>query len=358
MTQEGTVFAKFLKENPAAFSFLKDGDLVEAKLLQKDRGAAYFSLGKYGTGMVYGAELASARGILKNLEPGAALNAKVINTENEDGYAELSLFGAQKQKNWEGVVELKEMGDAFPVVITGANSGGLLAKVNDIKAFIPVSQLAVNHYPRVADADKKKIFEELKKFVGQEMTVKILDFNPRADKLILTERGVFEESVKELISQYSVGDEVDCTVSGIADFGVFVRFTDKPEIEGLIHISEIDYLVIDHPKEIVKIDEAVRAKIVGIKDGQVLLSLKAMKQDPWTGIESKIKEGDKVVGEVYKYNPFGAYINLAHSLQGLIHVSNFESLEEMKSRLVLKEKYSFVVEAVKNEERRIILKKE
>jgi len=358
MTQEGTVFTKFLKENPAVFSFLKDGDLVEAKLFQKDRGSAYFNLGKHGTGVVYGAELASARGILKSLELGAALNAKVINTENEDGYVELSLFGAQKQKNWEGITELKEIGEAFSVIITGANSGGLLAKVNDIKAFIPVSQLAVNHYPRVADADKKKILDELKKFVGQEMTVKILDFNPRADKLILTERGVFEENVKELVGQYSVGDEVDCAVSGIADFGIFVRFTDKPEIEGLIHISEIGYRVIDHPKEIVVIDEAVRAKIVGIKDGQVLLSLKAMKQDPWENVESKIKEGDRVVGEIYKYNPFGAYVNIDHGLQGLIHVSNFGSLEEMKSRLVPKEKYSFVVEAVKNEEKRIILKKE
>lgn len=357
MTQEGTALAKFLKENPSMFAHLKEGDLVEAKLLQKDRGSAYFNLGKYGTGVVYGFELASARGILKSLEPGAALNAKVINAENEDGYVELSLFGAQKQKNWESISELKDVGEAFPVIIAGANSGGLLAKVNDIKAFVPVSQLAVNHYPRVADADKKKIFEELKKFVGQELTVKILDFNPRADKLILTERGVFEENVKELIGQYKVGDEVDCIVSGVADFGVFVRFTDNPEIEGLVHISEIDYRVIDNPKELVKIDEPIRAKIISIKDGQVLLSLKALKPDPWADIDSKIKEGDRVTGEAYKYNPFGAYINLDHDLQGLIHVSNFGSIEEMKTRLVLKEKYPFIVEAVKKEERRIILKK-
>src|SRR6185437_9229356 len=151
----------------------------------------------------------------------------------------------------------------------------------DLKAFLPVSQLSLEHYPKVPDGDRTKIAEELKKFAGTEMNVKIIDANPRTNKVIVSEREVLSANVKELLTAYTVGQVVDCVVSGAADFGVFVRFTDNPQIEGMIHISELDYKLIDNPKELVKVNDPLKAKIIDIKEGRVFLSLKALKEDPW-----------------------------------------------------------------------------
>ena len=342
---------QLIKTEPDLISFLKENDLMEVKLLRKTPKAVYFDLGKFGTGIVYGVELLNSKNIIKSLNIGEPITAKIIDIENEEGYVELSLAGAHKQKNWQEIKEVKEKEETLIVKIIGANSGGLVANVNEIKAFLPVSQLSSEHYPRVDDGDRKKILEELRKLVGQEIKVKIIDFNPRADKLIISEKGVVEQNIKELLNQYKAGDVINGIVSGIADFGVFVRFVDQPAIEGMIHISEIDHRLIDSPKEAVKIDEEVKAQIIEIKDSQVFLSLKALKPNPWETAVENFKEGQEVGGVVYKYNPFGAYINLEHDLQGLIHVAEFGNLEEMKKKLEIGKKLHFIIESIKPEEK-------
>lgn len=358
---------QLMKNEPGLVSFLKEGDLIEAKVLRKTPRAVYLELREFGTGIVYGVELLNARNIIKNLKVGEMATAKIIDLENEDGYVELSLAGAHKQKNWQELKELKENGGVLTVKIIGANSGGLVATINEIKAFLPVSQLANEHYPRVDNSDKNKILEELRKLVNQEMKVKIIDLNPRTNKLIVSERGAAEQDIKELISQYKVGDIIDGVVSGVADFGVFVRFADppagepvrragNPAIEGLVHISELDHRLIDSPKEVAKVDDPIKVKIIEIKDNQVFLSLKALKPDPWETAGDKFKESQEVAGTVYKFNPFGAYITLEHSLQGLIHVAEFGSLEEMKKKLEVGKQYQFVISSFRPEEKRVILR--
>jgi small subunit ribosomal protein S1 len=347
---------QLIKSESELASFLKSGDLVEARLLEKLPRKVYFDLGRYGTGIVFGTELLNARSIIKGLNIGDVMSAKVVELDGEEGLIELSLSGAHKQKNWQEIKEFKEAGEVVVVKITGANSGGLVTEISEIKAFLPVSQLASNHYPRVADADKTKILEELRKLVGQELKAKIIDFNPRIDKVIISEREAIEQNIKELVGQYHVGDLVDGIVSGVADFGAFVRFADNPAIEGLIHISELDHRLIDNPKEIVKIDEPVKVKIIDIKDGQVSLSLKALKENPWDKIRERYKEGEEVTGTLYKFNPFGAYIALDKDFHGLLHVSEFGSTEEMKKQLLPEKNYQFIIESLKPDEKRIILK--
>ncbi len=351
-----SLISQLIKNEPDLISFLKEGDLVEVKLLKKTPRTAYFDLGKFGTGVVYGLELMNARGILKDIKTNDSVPAKIAAVENENGFIELSLTGAQKQKNWQDLKESKEKEGVLTIKIIGANSGGLVSNIENIKAFLPVSQLAPEHYPRVDSGDRNKILEELRKFVGQEMKVKIIDLNSRTNKLIVSERGVIEQDIKEFISQYKVGDVIDGVVSGIADFGVFVRFNDNPSVEGLIHIVELDYRLIDNPKEIVKINEPIKAKIIEIKEGKIFLSLKAMNPDPWENIGDKIKEGQETAGVVYKFNPFGAYINMEQSFQGLIHVAEFGSIEEMKKNLEIGKEYQFIIGSIKPDEKRIILK--
>ncbi len=348
--------AQLAKVMPDLFSLLREGDVVSGKLLRRMPRAVYFDLGKFGTGVVYGTELRHAREVLKNLENGGEISAKIVDVENEDGYVELSLAEVGKQKSWQMLKELKDRGEEVKVKITGANSGGLIAELESLKTFLPVSQLANEHYPRVDDGNRSKILEELKKFVGQELVVKIIDANPRTEKLIISEREISDQGVKEELTKYKSGDIIDGIISGVADFGAFMRFADNPKIEGLIHISELDHKLIGNPKEVVKVDDAVKAKILEIKDGRVTLSLKALKEDPWQKVEERYQAGQDVKGTVLKFNPFGAFIGLDADIQGLIHVSAFGSVEEMEKKLALGKTHLFTIESVKPQEKRIILK--
>ncbi|OGY99733.1 MAG: hypothetical protein A2945_01900 [Candidatus Liptonbacteria bacterium RIFCSPLOWO2_01_FULL_52_25] len=351
--------AQALKTELQNTEWPKEGSVVEATLIKKVPRKAYFDLGRFGSGIVFGAELQNAKEIIRNLKPGAKIPAKILELDGEEGCIELSLSEAGKQKLWQQVKELAEAGEVVKVKISAANAGGLMANLGeglDLKAFLPVSQLSLDHYPRVVENDRQKIAEELKKFVGQELSVKVIDVNPRSNKIIISEREVLSANVKELLTKYAVGQVVDATVSGIADFGVFVRFTDNPEIEGMIHISELDHRLIDNPKEIVKVNDALKVKIIDIKEGRVFLSLKALKEDPWAEIAAKFSAGQEVSGTLYKFNPFGAVISLEVGAQGLIHISEFGGQDEMKATLTPGTKHKFIIDSIKHEEKRIVLK--
>lgn len=359
-----TILSQLIKSEPDIISFLKEGDLIETEFIARNAKAVYFDLGKFGTGIVYGAELSNSKDVLKNIAKGGKISAKIISLDNDNGFVELSLAGAHKQKGWQELKTVMENEEILSIKIIGANTGGLVAEINEIKAFLPVSQLSNKNYPRIDSIkteiaesnEKNEILKELKKIVGQELKVKIIDLNPRNNKLIISERAAGEEDIKKLLEGYKTGDIIEGIVSGIANFGAFIRFTDNPSVEGFIHISELDYKIIDNPKDIIKVDDAIKVKIIEIKNSQVNLSLKALKTDPWKNIEEKLKSGQEIKGIIYKFNPFGALINLDFDLQGLIHISEFGSSEEMKKQLEMGKSYNFIVDSVKPQERRITLK--
>ncbi|HEX4104405.1 MAG TPA: S1 RNA-binding domain-containing protein [Candidatus Paceibacterota bacterium] len=357
VTGTPTTIAQVLKTELSTADWPKEGTVVEVTLMKKAPRKAYFDMGRFGTGIVYGAEMQNAREALRNLKPGDKMHAKIVDLDGEEGHIELSVSEAGKQKLWQQAKEFAESGEVVKAKVAAANAGGLMVTVSDeLKAFLPVSQLSLEHYPKVPDGDRTKIADELKKFVGEELSVKIIDVNPRSNKIIVSEREVLSANVKELLTAYTVGQVIDCIVSGVADFGVFVRFTDNPQIEGMIHISELDYKLIDNPKELVKVNDQLKAKIVDIKEGRVFLSLKALKEDPWAKVADTFKPGDAVQGKVYKFNPFGAVIALPGEFQGMIHISEYGGQDEMKKALVVGETYPFVIDTVKPEEKRITLK--
>jgi small subunit ribosomal protein S1 len=334
---------------------LYPGDLVEGKILSKSSVRIFVDLGKYGTGVIYRGEMQNAKSYVKGLKVGDILYGKVISVDNEEGLIELSITEADKQKVWNEILEMKEKEEALKVKITGFNKGGLMTDIKGLTAFLPVSQLSSEHYPKFSANEKNKILQALQLFVGQEFLVKIIDANPRTNKLIISEKAAYELSAKDLVKNYTPGQIVECVVSGVADFGAFLRFTDNPQIEGFVHISEIDWKIIENPKEILKIDDVVKAKIIEIKDGKVYLSLKALKEDPWIKAEEYFKEKDEVKGAVYLYNQFGAIINLPYNLQGLVKITHFGDLQEMKKKLPQGAVKEFIIESIKPQERRIML---
>lgn len=351
-----THLTQLIKSRPDAVPILKKGDVVQATLVAKLPRAAHFEIARVGSGVVYGRELLNARDIVKELSVGDSVSAKIVEPENSDGCVELSLTEADKQKSWQIVRELQEKEEAVTVTIVSSNSGGLVANLHDLKAFLPVSQLSNDHYPRGTDNSREKVTEELTALVGKEITVKVINVNPRTNKLIISEKEVMSQNVREIIQSYKVGDIIAGIISGLANFGAFLRFADNPEVEGLIHISELDHRLIESPKEVVAIGDLVQAKIVDIRDHKISLSLKALQPDPWKGIDAVFKPGTVAKGRIYKFNPFGAFVKLSDDIVGLIHVSEFGGTEAMRAALTVGESYDFFIESVKPDEKRIVLK--
>ncbi len=347
---------QILKTNHSFLPTLRTGDLIEGSVLEKGSAKLFVDLGKYGTGAVYRGELQNAREFVKNLKIGDTVHAKVIDVDNDEGLVELSLSEADKQKSWTEVQELKEKEEILSLKVLSFNKGGLMTEVKGLPAFLPVSQLSPDHYPKVGAEDKSKIAQSLESLVGSDLKVRIIDVNPRTNKLIVSERAAEEMSAKDLAKNYSVGQVIEGIISGVADFGAFLRFTDNPAVEGFIHVSEIDWRIVDNPKEVLKIDDVVKAKIVDIKDGRISLSLKSLKEDPWLKVLSYFKEGEEVEGKVYVLNQFGAIVELNNGFQGVIRVTEFGGIPEMKKEISQGETYSFIIESIKPEERRINLK--
>ena len=340
---------------------LSIGSTVEGKVIARDRSSLFIDLGILGTGIIYGREFYNVKDIVKNLEIGDKVFAKIVELENDEGYRELSLRDATKEINWQKLREIKDSGQVLNVRVTGVNKGGLLTSLDGIQAFLPVSQLAPEHYPRVADADKQKILKELQKFIGKTLEVKIRDLLAEENKLILSEKAKSEEKTKEVLKNYGKGDIVEGEITGIADFGAFIKFPlpteDKNEqIEGLIHISELDWQLVENPTEVVKVGEAVKAQIININNNQVFLSLKSLKKNPWEEIEKQYKKGDSIKGKVTKFSTFGAFVEVKPKIRGLCHISEFESKEKMEEEMKIGESYDFQVLLIEPKEHRMSLK--
>jgi len=345
---------KKLLEKDDQFKALRVGQIIEGKVIGRGRSAVFLDISPFGTGIIYGREFYNAKEELKEMGIGTNISAKVVEVDNKDGYIELSISSASQELSWDKLKELKDSEELVAVKILGANKGGLLARVHGVNAFLPVSQLNAEHYPRVEGADSNKILNALQEFVGKDLTVKIFDISARDNKLILSERAKDSEKVKEVLKKYEVGQTVASTVTGITDFGVFVNFGEE-KLEGLIHISELDWAIVEDPSKIVKMGEKIEAKIIDINENKVFLSLKALKHDPWQDIDKEYKEGAVISGEVLKLNPFGAFIKVEEKIQGLIHVSELGSQEQMKEKLKVGEKHKFKILSVDPKEHKITL---
>ncbi len=330
----------------------KPGDIVSGQVLEIGKNSIFVDLGPLGTGVLLGREIKENRDLVKGLKIGQEISAMVLEEENENGLIELSLQAAHREQSWDDLKKIMDTQEITKAKIISANRGGLMVAVRDISGFLPVSQLSYEHYPRVEDGDKNKILQELNKFVNKELDIRIIDLDPSQQKLIVSEKAIDEEKIKQTMAQYKIGDLVEGVISGVVDFGAFVRFSPpvvsgeqkKPEvIESLIHISEIDWQLIEDPRQILKVGDKVTAKIIGIEKDRLSLSLKALKKDPWLDIESRYKKDQSVEGEVTKINPFGAFVQLDKDIHGLVHVSDFNSYELMNQKLRVGQKYQFKI---------------
>lgn len=330
------------------------GTIVEGPVITIEPKAVYVDLAPHGTGIIYGREFVNARSIIKNVNVGDTIEAKITEQENEDGYIELSLKEARQAIIWAEAEEAIKKSSILELPVKEANKGGLLLEWNGITGFLPASQLKPDHYPRVDDGDRDKILLALKGLVGQKINVSIISAAPKEGKLIFSEKDHSEEDREIIVGRYEVGDVVSGQITGVTDFGIFIKIQDS--LEGLAHISELDWGLVDDPREMFRVGENIKAKIIEKTDGKVSLSIKQLKENPWEAAVSKYQPGSMVKGVIIKYNRHGALASVEEGIAGLVHISDFKNEDELRAELSIGQLYDFEVTVFEPKDRRMALK--
>ncbi|HET7301849.1 MAG TPA: S1 RNA-binding domain-containing protein [Candidatus Saccharimonadales bacterium] len=329
---------------------LEAGEVVEGVVSSVKKHEVWIDLGAKGVGVVLRREIGHGQ----QLEVGQKVTVSVIDPELDEGYALLSMKRAAKDRGWDELKRVFESQEIIEVSPYDANRGGLLVELEGIRGFLPVSQLAAGHYPRVSGADKDEILQKLNALVNKPIRVRVLDVSRKDNKLIFSEKEAVKDDMQARFAELKVGDVVEGVVTGVIDFGAFVNVDG---IEGLIHISEISWERVEDPRKYVKVGDTVKAKIIAIDKDRLSLSLKQMTEDPWLQEVKAFKKGDIVEGKITRITPFGAFVQLSASVEALVHVSEMSDEEAVDPQQIfqLNEKKQFKVLDIDTENRKIAL---
>jgi small subunit ribosomal protein S1 len=293
----------------------REGEIVDAKVLSVSRNKIWVDVQGLSLGYVPEKEIT----LNSDIKVGDTITSYVILLEDEDGNVVLSLKRADREKYWKDMEERYKTGEPVEITVNEANKGGLISEIGGIPGFLPVSQLSPEHYPRVSGGDREEILSRLSKLIGEKIYVKVINCDKASNKLIFSEKAVDAEKLASKIEKYKVGDAVEGKISGIVDFGLFVKI--DPLVEGLVHISEVSWSRISDLNKEFKVGDSVKVMVIAIDDGRLSLSLKKLTPDPWVKAAGKYKVGDLVKGEITKITPYGAFVSLDDQIDGLVHVS-------------------------------------
>ena len=329
---------------------LKTGDVVEGIVSSVHKHEIWVDLGANGVGVVMRREIGHGQ----KLEEGQQIHTSVVDPEMEEGYALLSMRRAVKDRGWDDLQTLFDNQEIIEISPYDANRGGLLVELEGIRGFLPVSQLAAGHYPRVSGADKDEILQKLNQLTNKPIRARILDISRKDNKLIFSEKEAVKDDMQARFSELKIGDVVTGVVTGVIDFGAFVNVDG---IEGLIHVSEISWERVEDPRAYVKTGQTVESKIIAIDKDRLSLSLKQMQDDPWLQDVKTFKKGDVVEGKVTRITPFGAFVQLSSAVEALVHVSEMSDEEGIDPEKIfqLNETKKFKVLEIDTEGRKIAL---
>lgn len=358
MTEENNTakldFKTLLQAHP--INIPKVGDVVKCKVISIDKGEVHVDIDGLTVGVVRGRELFAEAAEYASLKVGDEVEAVVLDLENENGEMELSFRIAGYQRVWDNLKKWLSEGLTIKSKVIAANKGGLMMQVGAMAGFMPVSQLSPEHYPRVAGGDKNRILEKLRELIGKELEVKVIDADEKDEKLIVSEKAVWEDSQKAVLESYKIGDLVEGEVSALTSFGAFVKF--GQDLEGLVHISEIAWQRIDHPKDILKVGDKVKAQIIQLDKSKIYLSIKRLVEDPWKSAKDKYKVGDQVPGKILKIEPFGLMVALDDDIHGLAHISELsdEPISNLHDKFKVGQTAEFEIVSLEPPEHRLGLR--
>ncbi|HBG81428.1 TPA: 30S ribosomal protein S1 [candidate division CPR2 bacterium] len=351
-TENALTMADLMAE--AQVKALAAGDIVEGEIISKTRNEVWVDIPGFGTGVIAGRELQENSSIISDLKIGDKVMASIIEPEMEEGCALLSLRKAAKDRVWDRLEEKKSKEEKLMVKACDANKGGLLIEVDGVRGFLPVSQLAPEHYPRVSGGDKDEILIKLNSLVNRPLEVIILDVDKKENKLIFSEKIAQKEVTKSILSNFEIGQIVKGKVTGVVDFGIFMNVAG---VEGLVHISEISWDRVEDVRGHVKVGEDIEAKIIGIEKDKISLSLKQLSQDPWKEAIKDFSINDLVDGKVTRVTPFGAFVQIHNSIEALVHITELsdEPINAPADVVKVGESYKFKIISIEPNGRKLAL---
>ena len=315
-TQQGD-FSAALATSPA-IRVPATGDTVTGTVIFLTNKMILVDLNGQFTGIISGTHLHSSIEDVSQIELGSAIEAVVIGDDENAGLVLLSLRKASQMKLIEKLHSNFDTKEIITVVPNEANKGGLLIDLDGIKGFIPVSQLTPVNYPRVEGANAERILEHLQRLVGKPFKVRVINVDQAGKKIIFSEKAAVAEDRARTLEKLKVGDIVEGVVSGILTYGLFVTFDG---VEGLVHVSEIDWGHVSNPGKFAKVGDHTRVQVIGIEGDKISLSMKRLRPNPWEKLSELYHVGDVVEAAVVKISQFGVFLGLDGGINGLIHLS-------------------------------------
>src|SRR5881392_2782941 len=297
----------------STFPTIEEGQVVHGTVVRVDKDEVLVDIGYKSEGVIPVAELSIRRSVnpADEVSLGEEVDALVLTKEDAEGRLILSKKRARFELAWKRIEGAAESGEPVSGRVIEVVKGGLILDLG-VRGFLPASLVDIR---RVQDLDE---------FLGQELRAKVIELNRSRNNVVLSRRAVLEEERKDqrqrILDKLNPGDVVEGQISNIVDFGAFV---DLDGMDGLIHISELSWLHLNHPSEVLEIGQNVNVKVLDIdrERQRISLGLKQTQADPWQQVLEAYKEGDVVDGKVTKVVTFGAFVEILPGVEGLVHIS-------------------------------------
>lgn len=339
---------EYLRTSAESIRTLTYGDIVDGTVVRVDPDEVLVDIGAKSEGVISNRELTGRAEESVVLNPGDRIKVYVLQSENEDGNVVLSLRRARAEGIWAKAAEKESSGEGVEAEVREQNKGGLIVNIMGLRGFLPSSQVARTHSGNLMD------------LVGQQIMVKILEVNRKRNRLIVSQRAAQDEDRarqrEELFERLSVGDVITGRVSGLTSYGAFINLGGA---DGLIHISELSWDRVSNVSDMLAVGDEVTVKVIKLDPelSRISLSLRQMSDDPWDSIEARFPAGTEIEGTVTKTKKYGAFLQIADGVEGLLHISelSWEHVERTEDVLRVGDTVKVIVLQADRTRRRISL---
>lgn len=303
---------------------LRRGEVIQGNIIRTTPNEIFVDLGEGQEGIVPKREVELMSGkILEDMKEGAEVHVYVVNPHNHRGETILSINHAQEELDWRSAEEYLKSKEVYDGKIGGYNKGGLIVRFGRLRGFVPQSQISDKRQMDIAGETPEERYGGL---VNNQISVKVMEVDRTRNRLILSERAAMREvrqrRKEALITELKVGEVREGRVVSLENFGAFV---DVGGAEGLVHITELSWKHITHPRQVLNVGQAVEVRVINVDEGKnrIGLSIKQLKADPWDELATRFGTGALIRGTVTKLTKFGAFARIRgmEAIEGLIHIS-------------------------------------
>ncbi len=328
-----------LSDLDLGFKKLKYGEIVSGTVVRVEPREILIDIGAKSEGIVEQKELEKmSPDSIKKMRVGDTVLVFVVKPETRDGNVILSLARAQLEHDWRDAEELLKSAQVFETQVAGFNKGGLIVRVGKVRGFVPATQLEGTFRRKAETGEASEL--DLSAYVGKKIKLKVIELDRERNRLILSERAAMRDVRKgqkeRLLTDLKEGDILAGVVTSVADFGAFV---DLGGVDGMIHLSELSWTKIGHPRDLLQVGSKIEVQVISVdrERERIALSLKRRTPEPWATVEEHYQIGQLVNGTITKLASFGAFAKLDDNIEGLIHISELADRRIQHPKEVVKE---------------------